>query len=110
MEPARLFVVGDHEIKSAEGTTQGDLKAMGAYALGVTPLIHFLSEFIFINEQRSKEVAFADDFTVAGKASEIKAYWDILQQQGPLFGYFPKPSKLYLIVKEQWLMFSWEVR
>ena len=47
MEPARLFVVGDHEIKSTEGTTQGDLKAMGAYALGVTPLIHFLSEFIF---------------------------------------------------------------
>ena len=74
---------------------------MGAYALGVTILIHFLSEFIFINEHRSKEEAFADDFTVAGKASEIRAYWDILQQQGPLFGYFPKPSKSYLIVKEQ---------
>ena len=74
---------------------------MGAYALGVTLLIHFLSEFSFINEHRSKEVAFTDDFTVAGKASEIKAYWDILQQQGPLFGYFPKPSKSYLIVKEQ---------
>ena len=74
---------------------------MGANSLGVTPLIHFLNEFIFINEHRSKEVAFADDFTVAGKASEIKAYWDILQQQGPLFGYFPKPSRSYMIVKEQ---------
>ena len=42
-----------------------------------------------------------DDFTVAGKASEVKAYSDILQQQGPLFGYFPKPSKSYMIVKEQ---------
>ena len=52
---------------------------MGAYALGITPLIHFLSEFIFINEHRSKEVVFADDFTVAGKSSKIKAYWDTLQ-------------------------------
>ena len=103
MKPARLFVARNHEIKSREGTTQGDPTAMGAYALGVTPLIHSLNEFIFINEHRSKEVAFADDFTVAGKASEIKAYWDILQQQGLLFGYFPKPSKSYLIVKEQHL-------
>ena len=45
---------------------------MGAYAVGVTtPLIHFLSEFIFINKCRSKEVAFADDYTAAEKASEI---------------------------------------
>ena len=74
---------------------------MGAYALGVTPLIHFLGRFIFINEHRSKEVTFADDFTIAGKASKIKAYWHILQQQGSFSVYLPKPSKSYLIVKEQ---------
>ena len=101
MKPARLFVARNHEIKSREGTTQGDPTAMGAYALGVTPLIHSLNEFIFINEHRSKEVAFADDFTVAERASKIKEYWDILQRQGSLFGYFLKPSKSYLIVKEQ---------
>ena len=39
---------------------------MGTYVLGVTPLLHFLHEFILINEQTSKEVAFADDLTVAG--------------------------------------------
>ena len=72
MEPARLFVVGNHEIKSWEGTTQVYPTAMGAYALGFTPLIHFLSEFIFINEHRSKEVAFADDFIVAGTQARSK--------------------------------------
>ena len=45
MEPARLFVEGNHEIKSREGTTQ-DPTAMGAYALGVTPLTHSLRDFI----------------------------------------------------------------
>ena len=30
MKPVRLFVVGNHEIKSREGTTQGDPRAMGA--------------------------------------------------------------------------------
>ena len=80
MEPARLFIVGNHETKSREGTIHGDPKAMGAYAPGVTFLTHFLSEFIFINEYRSKQVAFADNFTVAGKARDIKAYWGILQQ------------------------------
>ena len=52
---------------------------MGAYTLGVTPLIHFLSEFIFINEHRSKEVVFADDFASVRRPNEIKAYCDILQ-------------------------------
>ena len=74
MKPARLFVVGNHELKSKEVTTQGDPIAVGAYTPGVTPLIHFLNEFIFTNKHKSKEVAFADDFTVAAKASKIKAY------------------------------------
>ena len=33
MEPARLFIVGNHETKSREGTIQGDPTAMGAYKL-----------------------------------------------------------------------------
>ena len=71
---------------SRKDKAQEDPAGRGAYALGVTPLIHFLSKFIFINEDRSKEVAFSDHFKVSGKASEIKAYWDMIQQQGPLFG------------------------
>ena len=56
MEPGRLFLAENHETKLRQN---------------VTPLIHSLSEFIFIIEHRNKEVAFADDFTVAGKPYEI---------------------------------------
>ena len=77
-----------------------DPTAMRAYAVGVTPLLHFLQESIMVTVQISKEVAVADDFTVTGKVEEIKSYWDMLQQVGPLHGYFPKPSKSYLIDKE----------
>ena len=98
--PARLFTIGGEEILSKEGTTQSDPTAMGAYALGILPLIHFLLEFISINYLSAKEVAFADDFTVAGKLTSIRDYWGKLTVPGPKYGYFPKASKSYLIVKE----------
>ena len=51
---------------------------MGAYALGVSHLIRFLSNFIFINEHRN-EVAFVNHFTIERKVTEIKTYHDILK-------------------------------
>ena len=75
---------------------------METYALGVTPLLHFLREFIVINEHRRKEVAFSVDLTVAGKVEEIKQYWEVLLHVGPKHGYYPKPSKSHLIVKEEY--------
>ena len=64
---------------------------------GTTPLLHFLHEFILINEHRSKEVPFTDDLTNA----EIKQYWELLLQVGPKYSHYPKPSKSHLIVKEE---------
>ena len=75
---------------SKEGITQDDPTAMGAYALGILPLIHFLFEFISINHLSAKEVAFADDFTVAGKPTSIRDYRGKLTVLGPKYGYFPK--------------------
>ena len=98
---ARLFAVGGKEILSKEETTQGDPTSMETYALGMTPLLHFLHELILINEHRTKEVAFADDLTVAEKIKEIKQYWEPLLQVGPKYVYYPKPSKSHLIVKEE---------
>ena len=76
--------------------------AMSAYALGVTPLIHFVHEYISMNNHRCKEVVLADGFTIAGKIEGFRSYWELMQQVGPLYGYFPKPSKSYLLVKEQY--------
>ena len=99
--PANLFIIGGSKILSKEGTTQGDPTAMAAYALGVTPLLHFFHEFASSHNHSTKEVAFADYFTISGKISEIKEYWDLLTLKGPKYGYFPKASKSHLIVKHQ---------
>ena len=40
--PARLFVIGGIELKSNEGTTQGDPIGMAVYAIGITPLLNML--------------------------------------------------------------------
>ena len=99
--PSRLFIVGVGEILSIEETTQADLKAMRAYALGILPLIKFLLEFINLNDMNAKEVVFSDDFSVAGSLNSIKDYWDKLTAIGPKHGYFPKLTKSCLIVKEK---------
>ena len=104
MCPAGLFVIGGGELFSNEGTTQVDPTSVGAYALAMLPLLPFLLDFIAVNELNAKEeVAFADDFTVAGKLSSIKDYWSQLTSIGPKYGYFPRASKSYFIVKEDQL-------
>ena len=103
MSPVKLFIIGGGELLSKDGTTKGDPTSMDVYALGTLPLLQFLLDFTLVNKLNAKEVAFADDFTVAGKLSSIKDYWNQLTSIGPKYGYFPKASKSYLIVKEDQL-------
>ena len=70
MCPARLFIISGGKLFLREGTTKCDQISMGAYALGILPLLQFLRDFISVNELDAEEVAFADDFTVAGKLSK----------------------------------------
>ena len=74
--PARLFIFGGGEILSKEGTTQGDPTSMGAYDLGILPMLHSLLDFVLTNDLQTRGVAFADDLTVAGKLVDIKNFWD----------------------------------
>ena len=48
--PARLFIFGGGEILSKEGTIQGDPTSMGAYALGILPMLHSLLDFVLTND------------------------------------------------------------
>ena len=65
--PASLFIFGGDEILSKEATTQGDPTSLGAYALGILPMVHSLLDFVLTNNLQTREVAFVDDITVAGK-------------------------------------------
>ena len=96
-KPARLFVVGGIEIQSLEGTTQGDPTAMYVYALGILPLIVVLSDI-----EKVRQSAFADDLAGGGNIDQLKRWWDLIVMMGKFIGYFAKPSKSWLIVKEQY--------
>ena len=74
----QILILGNKEIKSKEGATQSYPTTMAAYALGVAPLIHFLHEYVSINNYWCKKVAFADDFTTSGKIKGIISYWELL--------------------------------
>ena len=65
--PACLFVVGGSELKSTEGTTQGDPLAMSMYAISLRPLKSLLH-----NRSTAKQCWFADDATGAGPLEEVK--------------------------------------
>ena len=65
--PARLFVVGGSELKSAEGTTQGDPLAMSMYAISLQPLISLLH-----NRSTAKQCWFADAATGGGPLEKKK--------------------------------------
>ena len=66
-QSARLFVTGGKEIASAEGKTQGNLLAMGLYALSIQPLITSLQAASSV-----KQCWFADDASGASSITEIK--------------------------------------
>ena len=93
---ARLFVLGGAELKSKEGTTQGDPPAMAFYAIGSLPLIWFLAD----HEKDVSQVAYADDLSGGGKLGKLRRWFAGIVDKGPLFGYYAEPSKSWLIVKE----------
>jgi len=106
---ARLFVLGGAEIKSMEGTTQGDPIAMFIYAIAIIPLILRSAEKVKTESVEAKIAAFADDLAGVGKLTGLKVLWDEICRTGPKYGYFPEPSKSWLIVKPKNLDLAREI-
>ena len=94
--PARLFILGGGEIESAEGTTQGDTLAMAFYGLGTNPILQILQKRV----PAVSQVWLADDATGAGQLQPLKVWWEEIQKEGVKFGYFVKPTKSWIILKD----------
>jgi len=92
--PTRIFMNGDSffELLSQEGTTQGCPLAMAMYALALAPLTKRLQPVC-------KQVWYADDATGCDKLEKLRGWFDRLLDEGPAYGYYPKPSKCILVVK-----------
>ena len=97
---ARLFVVGGKELRSKEGTTQGDPLGMAIYAIAISPLLDIM---VTTAGNNSKMAAFADDMSASGKVVSLKECWIRLIEVGPKYGYYPQPTKSWLIVKPEQL-------
>ena len=91
---AQLFVGGE-VIFSKEGTTQGDPLAMVFFSLASVPLIRAVAV------EATTQIWFADDAASGGRLNLLREWWDKLNPYGPIYGYFPKAVKTYLVVKPE---------
>ena len=64
--PVRLFVTGGQELKSSEGTTQGDPLSMSIYGISLIPLMLALQ-----NTSNTKHCWLADDASGAGSIKDL---------------------------------------
>ena len=92
---AYLYPQNGTFIRSQEGTTQGDNCASPFYSLSTKPLINQLNL-----SSNTKQVWYADDASGAGKLQDLGKWWTRLNEIGPAYGYFPKPSKTVVILKD----------
>ena len=95
---SRLFVFGGKELSSDEGSTQGDPTAMQAYGIGILPLLFLINPS---REEQTKHLAYADDLGGGSKLPTLRKWWDRVVEHGPKYGYYPKASKSWLVVKEE---------
>ena len=93
--PSRLFVAGGMEIKSQEGTTQGDPLAMPWYSVNT----HTMIELLKIMCVEIKQVWLADDAAAGGKITSLYEWYNHLATEGQAFGYLVNGAKSWLIVK-----------
>jgi hypothetical protein len=95
-------------IAEQEGVSQGDPLSVIAYGIDILPLIRLLkAEFLAVEQPW-----YANDAGTDGNLDEIRRFFHKLEEtDGPIFGYFPKPSKSILVVRQHnltWQPPSWQ--
>ena len=83
-------------LSSKEGITQGDPLSMFMYAIGTLPLVHSLR-----NPAQLTQIWYADYASVCGHLENVYEWFSQLRSRGPDFGYFPEPSKSFLLVSDK---------
>ena len=71
---------------------------MPLYALAISPLVSRLTDL-----SAAKHIWYADDSGTVGALEALHQWWGVLIQEGPAYGYFPNPSKTWLVVKPEHL-------
>ena len=90
--PSRLFLAGEGEMSSQEGTTQGDPLDMPFYAVSISIIIYFLrSEF-----ESVKQVWLAD-----GDLHSLLHFLNRFIIEGATYGYYVNPGNYLLILKNE---------
>ncbi len=101
-----LIVSGANRfLYSKEGVTQGDPLSMFMYAISSIPLISSLVDDAGVR----KQFWYADDASACSEFNSLLDWFECWKMRGLLFGYFPEPSKCFLVVDESCLLEAEEV-
>ena len=79
--PVRLFVTRGQELKSSEGTTQGDAISMSIYGISLIPFMLALQNTI-----NTKQCWLADDASRAGSIKDVLKWWQSLEKMDLCLG------------------------
>ena len=81
---------------SMEGVTQGDPLSMCFYSVPLLPLVRSLR-----CKEKWMQSWYADDSAFAGTLENVKEWFEKLLEKGPMYAYYPEPSKSVLVVDPQ---------
>ena len=97
--PGRLFVNGGLGLTSCEGSMSDHPLGIAIYAIGITPILDMM--LVAMQNDRSKMVEFKNYVTASRNLEARRRWWDILMQISQNYGYYPQPTKSWLIIKEK---------
>jgi hypothetical protein len=84
-------------LSSKEGVTQGDPLSMFVYGIGLLPLIRILK----VSFPEMDQTWYADDAGTGDSFDPIKAHFRMLEEIGPIYGYYPADSSKTILVVSQ---------